>query len=91
MADMTEQNDSDSWGMEFMKELLGKFTFVTGRIADNHTGDQDKHPPDMIIYPLGSSSVISTFGLVPHNLYQNDPNLRRNPDLFLNNLPQSLL
>ena len=44
MAEMTEHNDSDSWGMEFMKELLGKFTFVTGRIADNHTGDQDKHP-----------------------------------------------
>ena len=44
MADMTQHNDSDSWGMEFMKELLGKFTFVTGRIADNHTGDQDKHP-----------------------------------------------
>ena len=27
--------------------------------------------PDMRIYPLGYSSIIFTFGLVPHDFYQN--------------------
>ena len=43
MAEVTEHKDSDSWGMELIKEILGKFTFVTGKIAENHNGDQDKH------------------------------------------------
>ena len=42
MAEGTEKKISDSWGMELMRELLGKFTYVTGQITDDRSGNQDK-------------------------------------------------
>ena len=43
MAEGTEQKVSDSWGMELIREIQGKFTFVTGQITDDRNGNQDKH------------------------------------------------
>ena len=42
MAEGTEKKISDSWGMELMRELLGRFTYVTGRITDDHSGNQNE-------------------------------------------------
>ena len=42
MAEGTEQKVSDSWGMELIREILGKFTYVTGQITDDRSGNQDK-------------------------------------------------
>ena len=42
MAEGTEQKVSDSWGMELIREILGKFTYVTGQITDDRSANQDK-------------------------------------------------
>ena len=43
MGEGSENYDSDSWGVELIDEILGKFTNVSGEMAENHSGDHEKH------------------------------------------------
>ena len=40
---MTENYDSDSWGIELIDEILGKFTNVSGEMSIDHKSDHEKH------------------------------------------------
>ena len=41
---MVEESDkSDSWGVELIDEILGKFNHVSGKMSENRNGDQEKH------------------------------------------------
>ena len=43
MVEGSENYDSDSWGVELIDEILGKFTNVSGEMAKNYSGDHEKH------------------------------------------------
>ena len=43
MVEGSENYDSDSWGVELIDEIPGKFTNVSGEMAENHSGDHEKH------------------------------------------------